>query len=221
MFSIKNLFTIICICFTTIAVSQIDTDKGNNKSNTIKFKAKIKTTEKPEELNPLNTNGFESAYTKKQKELQKKIDQEEKENKEIITPELKRKIQFNKFMEKNTLQIPKIDMDLGSFETKSDKLLLHAFDFGRFDGDRINIIINGKIIHENVLLKSFVETSSIPLKLGFNVVEILAVNEGRLRPNTGAFKVVDTFGEKVLSDIWNLAKGAKVIAHVIRIESNK
>lgn len=223
MFSIKKLFTILCCCLSTIAVSQIDTDKGNNKSNTIKFKAKVKTTEKPEEINPSNTksDGFENAYNKEQKELQKKIKQQEEENKEIITPELQRKIQFNKFIEKNTIQLPKIDKDIGTFETKSKDLILYAFDYGRFDGDRVNIVLNGKTIYNRVLLTSNTRTKyKIPLKIGFNVVEILAVNEGAYRPNTGAFTLIDNFKEKVFSDLWQLVQGAKVIAHVIRIKSD-
>jgi len=222
MLSIKNLLIFICVCFTSIAVSQIDTNREYNKGNTIRFKAAVKTTEKPNELIPSSTIGFEKAYREKQKNLQKKRKQEEKENKEILTPELKRKIQFNKFVEKNTLRLPKINMDIGSFETKSEDLILYAFDFGEFDGDKVSVVVNGKSIYNNILLtKNTRSKYTIPLKIGFNVVEILAINEGKYRPNTGAFTLVDNFNNKVFSDLWQLVQGAKVIAHVIRINPDK
>lgn len=221
MLSMKNPFIFICICFTSIAVSQIDTNRENNKGNTIRFKATVKTTEKPSELIPSSRIGFERAYREKQKSLQKKRTQEEKENKEILTPELKRKIQFNKFIEKNTLQLPKINMDIGSFETKSEYLILYAFDFGKFDGDKVSVVVNGKSIYNNILLtKNTRSKYTIPLKIGFNVVEILAINEGKYRPNTGAFTLVDNGNKKVFSDLWQLVQGAKVIAHVIRAEAD-
>ena len=72
MLSMKKPFIFICVCFTSIAVSQIDTNRENNKGNTIRFKATVKTAEKPSELIPSSRIGFERAYREKQKSLQKK-----------------------------------------------------------------------------------------------------------------------------------------------------
>ena len=58
----------------------------------------------------------------------------------------------------------------------------------------------------------------IPLDIGFNKIEILATSEGQFRPNSGAFTLFDNFKKEVFSDFWMLAKGAKVIAHIIRIK---
>jgi hypothetical protein len=112
-----------------------------------------------------------------------------------------------------------INKDIGSFKTKSANMYLYTFDFGEYDGDKISILSNGKVIHENILLlpRTQMDRIRIPLVNGFNVIEILAIDEGRARPNTGAFNLQDEKGEEVFSDIWWLVKGAKVIAHVIRI----
>jgi hypothetical protein len=215
----KNFFILLCIFSSTLVVAQIDTNKGGTKSNKIKFKAKVTTAEKPEELNPTNTNGFKTAHKDELEELKKKKEEEQLKYKGVITPELNRKIQFNKFVEKHTLQIPMIDKNIGSFKTKSANMILFAFDFGRYDGDRVSVLNNGKVIYENILLlpSSQINKLKIPLVMGFNKVEIIAVNEGRLRPNTGAFNLQDDQRKEVFSDTWQLAKGAKVIGHVIRI----
>ena len=111
-----------------------------------------------------------------------------------------------------------IDKDIGVFRTKSLNINLFAFDFGTIDGDVVTIFKNGKPFKKDIaLLKSGeIDVIVIPLDKGFNKIEILAVNEGRLRPNTGAFTLFDDFKKEVYSDLWNLAKGAKVIAHIIR-----
>lgn len=217
---LKKFFTLLLICFSyNLVVAQIDTNKGGTKSDKIKFKAKVTSAEKPEELNPTNTNGFKIAHKKELEELERKKEEEQLKYKGVITPELNRKIQFNKFIEKNTYQIPMIDKDIGSFKTDSEKMYLYTFDFGQYDGDKISVLNNGKVIRENILLlpRTQINQITIPLVIGFNVIEILAIDEGRLRPNTGAFNLQDEKGEEVFSDTWGLAKGAKVIAHVIRI----
>ena len=54
-----------------------------------------------------------------------------------------------------------------------------------------------------------------------NRLEIIAEEEGSLRPNTGAFKVIDDANRIVIDDLWSLAKGAKVIAIVYREKDSK
>ena len=125
---------------------------------------------------------------------------------------------YKKHMEKNSLQIPMIDKDIGVFKTTSVDINIDCFDYGVIDGDKITILKNDIPIVTNYILKrEFTDkTIKIPLNIGFNKIEILATSEGQLRPNSGAFTLFDNFEKEVFSDFWMLAKGAKVIAHIIR-----
>lgn len=219
----KSKIKLLIFSFFVFLAPQLSAQLDNNSGAKEKVKLKSvtlnssKSVKKPTSLKN-NATGFKDAY-KKEKEKQKKLQAEKAfEKKGIITKVLARKIKFKKFIEKNTIQIPMIDMDIGVFRTKSKKINLFAFDFGKIDGDVITILKNNKPIFENIsLLESGkLDIINIPLDLGFNKIEILAVNEGKLRPNTGAFTLFDDFKEEVFSDTWALAKGAKVIAHIIR-----
>lgn len=173
---------------------------------------------KPSSLELQGNDGFKNAY-KKENEKLKKVQKEKALNtKGILTKELARKIKFQKFIEKNTLQIPMIDKDIGVFRTKSANIYLNAFDFGRIDGDQVTVLKNGKpfIIKFTLFSRQKTKTIVIPLDEGFNLIEILAIDEGNYRPNTGAFTLFDDKHKEVFSDLWALAKGAKVIAHIIR-----
>ncbi|MDY0779953.1 hypothetical protein [Tenacibaculum sp. IB213877] len=200
--------------------AQVDASTGGNSKGPIigVTKQPVKEITKPTSLDFGNNNGFKTA----KKELDQKIKQQQEEeklnNSGIITPEMIAQQKFNKDAEKFGYEIPMIDMDLGSFHTKSKNLNISSYDFGILDGDIISIYKNGNPLIENLNLKNTIQIVSIPLDIGFNKIEIKAIDEGRLRPNTGAFTVFDDFKEVVTSNTWFLAKGAKVIAIVIRDE---
>jgi hypothetical protein len=91
-----------------------------------------------------------------------------------------------------------------------------SFDFGIIDGDIISIYNNGKLIVNRYTLNEKFRVFKIPLIIGFNRIDIVAEDEGELRPNTGHFSVFDDNKQTVISDRWRLAAGAKVTALVIR-----
>ncbi|MDO6674507.1 hypothetical protein Q4517_02975 [Tenacibaculum sp. 1_MG-2023] len=215
-----HLFFILFLCsITTKSFAQLDGSTGGKNKGNSSFgiiTAPAKKIKKPKTLDFNNTNGFKTANSELQKELQKKQAQKDLENKGILTPELLRKITLQKKAEKFNLKIPLIDKDIGSFRTKSKNININAIDFGQVDGDIITVFNNGVPIIKNYYLKHSLKKFKIPLELGFNKIEILAVDEGSLRPNTGAFTIYDDYDEVVISDLWQLARGAKVIALVIR-----
>ena len=170
----------------------------------------------PKTLDFKNNSGFKTAHKKQQKEYQKKQVEKNLETKGVITPQLLRKMTLQKLSEKHSFKIPMIDKDLGTFRTTSKDININAYDFGLLDGDVVSIYINDIIVKENYTLLNYSKTIRIPLEMGFNKVIIKAVDEGKLRPNTGAFTVFDNYGAEVISDMWTLAKGAKVIALIIR-----
>ena len=49
-----------------------------------------------------------------------------------------------------------------------------------------------------------------------NEIEIEALNQGESGPNTAQFAVQDEFGNVIMSDIWNLATGAKASLIVVK-----
>lgn len=223
MMKIIPTLVIVFLCSITSNVfAQMDGSIGGKKKGNSVFgiiTAPAKEVKKPKALDFDNNNGFKTAHKEQQKELQKKQAQKDLENKGIITPELLRKITLQKNIEKSSFRFPLIDKDLGVFRTKSKNLNIFAFDYGYYiDGDVISIYVNGDLVVENYTLGLKLKKFTIPLEIGFNKIEIVATHEGKYSPNTGSFTFLDDFDAKVSSDNWALAKGAKVIAMVIREE---
>jgi hypothetical protein len=214
----KKLFTFLCICCSTVVLAQIDTNKGSSKSDKIKFKAKVTTAKRPEELNPTNTNGFETAYNEEQKKLQKKIDEEKLRNKGILNEAKRQEEKLNKkFKQLNTqFLFPRVDQDLGSFRSNSNSINIICRDFQYPDGDRVTILVNDKPYILNITLLENYQKFSIPLNIGANKIAFKALNQGTSGPNTAGFKVFDEKGKLLSSNEWNLATGAKATLLVIK-----
>jgi hypothetical protein len=215
----KKLFTLSIICFSfNVVIAQIDTNKGGTKNDKIKFKAKVTTAKRPEELNPTNTNGFETAYNEEQKKLQKKIDEEKLRNKGILNEAKRQEEKLNKkFKQLNTqFLFPRVDQDLGSFRSNSNSINIICRDFQYPDGDRVTILVNDKPYILNITLLENYQKFSIPLNIGANKIAFKALNQGTSGPNTAGFKVFDEKGKLLSSNEWNLATGAKATLLVIK-----
>ena len=105
--------------------------------------------------------------------------------------------------------IPKIDQDLGSFRTDSKSVNIICRDYQYPDGDRVTIFVNDIPVVYNISLEERWQKFNIPLEVGINKIEILALNQGTSGPNTAAFKVFNDAGMLISSSEWNLATGAK------------
>lgn len=110
----------------------------------------------------------------------------------------------------------KNDMDLGEFKTSSGKITIACRDHMMFDGDRVQILLNGEILAENVLLETQFKTFTISLKEGFNKIEFVALNQGSAGPNTAELKVFDEDGNLMIFNVWNLLTGVKAHAMLIK-----
>ncbi|CAA0186272.1 conserved exported hypothetical protein [Tenacibaculum maritimum] len=211
---------LLMMSFTKLhCFAQLDNSFGGNKNNGNSLgtiSAPVTTIKKPTSLDFNNNNGFKTAH-KKQQQKERNIALEKAiETKGIFTPKMLAKQRYLKNMEGFRSEIPMIDKDLGSFNTKSKNIHISGADFGQIDGDVISIYRNGVKLFSNYTLGRNTKIFTIPLEIGFNKIEILAIDEGKLRPNTGAFTIYDDYKNVFLSDLWSLAKGAKVIAHIIR-----
>lgn len=206
-------------CFSA-GYSQLDKSNGKNaKGRTIgiiEAPTKVKEVKRPKSLEFGNDNGFKTANKELEKKRARKKREKQIENAGIITPEMMAKQAFKKNVEGNRINFPMIDMDLGSFHTKSEFVYITSYDFGRFDGDKVSISCNGKRVHNNYLLTPKLKTIKIPLTVGINKVEVTALNEGKLSPNTGYFAFFDDQKQLIKEGQWMLAEGAKVIAIVVR-----
>lgn len=215
----RHFLLILTCCLSSVTFAQLDGSLGGDKegSSTLgKISAPATEVKKPKSLDFKNNDGFKKAYGKQQKEYKKKLAEKKLENKGIITPALRRKMTLQKKAEQYNIGIPMIDKELGSFKTKSNNLKIRAFDFGTVDGDVISVYKNGTLVIDGYKLSGNARVLTVPLDLGFNQIEIVAVNEGYYRPNTGSFTLFDDNDDVVISDMWNLAKGAKVKAMVIK-----
>lgn len=94
----------------------------------------------------------------------------------------------------------------GDFKTDSESIRVSVRDPQAIDGDYVKITQDGKVIYERIFLDSSFKTLEIPLHLGFNRIEFIAVNEGQSYPNTGAFLIIDK-DQTIYQEEWNLSTG--------------
>lgn len=107
------------------------------------------------------------------------------------------------------------DMSLGEFVTSSDQMTFICRDHMMFDGDRVQVKVNGKVVVPNLLLENAYKEVTIPLEIGFNKIEFIALNQGEAGPNTAELKIID--GEKVISrNVWNLLTGVKASTVIVK-----
>lgn len=104
----------------------------------------------------------------------------------------------------------------GDFRSKSKFIKVMCRDHEAVDGDRVRIILNDQVVENSIFLSESFKVFFIELQPGFNNLEFLALNQGESGPNTAQFVVVDEFGTVILSDIWNLATGAKASLIVVK-----
>jgi hypothetical protein len=112
----------------------------------------------------------------------------------------------------------KSDTFLGEIRTGEKLLRLICRDHQFEDGDMVRIWQDDIILVDKIYLRNVYQGVSIPLKDGFNKIEIEALNQGTSGPNTAEFKVMDSKGKVVQQNIWNLAAGVKATLIILKNE---
>lgn len=110
----------------------------------------------------------------------------------------------------------KNDMDFGIINSNANSIGFMFRDHMAFDGDRVNILLNGEIIAENVLLRPGFTTVNVPMEIGFNKVEFVALNQGQSGPNTAQLRITDDTGNVLANKVWNLLTGVKASVVVVK-----
>jgi hypothetical protein len=82
----------------------------------------------------------------------------------------------------------------------------------------VRVFVNDEIFIPSLLLTSGYKSFDVPLSIGFNKIEFLALNQGESGPNTAEFQVYDDNGVLVSSKKWNLLTGVKAIIVVAKEE---
>ncbi len=101
------------------------------------------------------------------------------------------------------------DSFLGNIETRSNYVMIKCRDHEYVDGDRIRLMLNGSVIHPNIILNSSYYSVDIDLEDGYNNIDFIALNEGRSSPNTAQLVVLDQFGNEISNKSWLLSTGYK------------
>ena len=105
---------------------------------------------------------------------------------------------------------------LGRIEVETETVRIECRDFASVDGDRIRVYINGKLHRSNVLLDGHYFILEIPLELGYNKVDIQAMNQGLAGPNTAQFVVYDGNNNLISMKKWSLLTGQAATISVMR-----
>jgi len=101
------------------------------------------------------------------------------------------------------------DFFLGNIETRSNYVMIKCRDHEYVDGDRIRLMLNGSVIHPNIILNSGYYSVDIDLEDGYNNIDFVALNEGQSSPNTAQLVVLDQFGNEISNKSWLLSTGYK------------
>ena len=75
--------------------------------------------------------------------------------------------------------------------------MIKCRDHEYVDGDRIRLMLNGSVIHPNIILNSSYYSVDIDLEDGYNNIDFVALNEGQSSPNTAQLVVLDQFGNEI------------------------
>lgn len=135
---------------------------------------------------------------------------------DFINPGAVYQDKLNKMGDGEVSQAFRKNQNLGDFKTKSIFLKILCRDNQFVDGDRVRIYINDLIIQEDVLLEADFKEFEMTLKMGFNKIDIEALNQGTSGPNTAEFQVYDDKGKQISANQWNLSTGFKATIIVVR-----
>ena len=115
----------------------------------------------------------EKKLKKKIKKIQKKINEVSKDT--------------------NLLQQTRVlkDGDDFTINWKKNNIILFVWDANQQDGDKIHLKINNDFILHDFATKNKKKKIKYKLKKGTNIIEIIAINEGKSPPNTSRIELID------------------------------
>lgn len=186
---------------TKIEIKSLDTNNIDDNSFSLnKFSPKGLTSKPPKQYfsYEINSDGNNNNNNND-------IDLSKKSN--LVKPTWKVRQDFSEGNNKNSDS--NRDFFLGNIETRSNYVMIKCRDHEYVDGDRIRLMLNGSVIHPNIILSSAYYTVDIDLEDGYNNIDFIALNEGQSSPNTAQLVVLDQFGNEISNKSWLLSTGYK------------
>ena len=184
---------------TKIEIKSLDTNNIDDNSFSLnKFSPKGLTSKPPKQYfsYEINSDGNNNNND---------IDLSKKSN--LVKPTWKVRQDFSEGNNKNSDS--NRDFFLGNIETRSNYVMIKCRDHEYVDGDRIRLMLNGSVIHPNIILSSAYYTVDIDLEDGYNNIDFIALNEGQSSPNTAQLVVLDQFGNEISNKSWLISTGYK------------
>ena len=126
--------------------------------------------------------------------------------KEIPLPKYQTDLKMEKEQDLSALRG---DKSYGEFNSTADGVGIFCRDYADVDGDIVDIYLNDELVISNVYLRGDFQRLHIPLKIGFNKIEIKALNQGLYGPNTAEFRVIDDQNQTLINQTWALLTGYK------------
>lgn len=210
----KNYFFILIFSFSAlVSFAQKDTSKVkliDDDKKIISNSFPIKAVNTDKKIIPTNKIEIDNSPNISKEAISNTVQKKEAEPlKQFVLEEPKREkdILVKKYWMGNDVTDKKImsTVSLGNVNTKSKQIRIEFRDFGLIDGDRIRIYLNENIIKQNVVLNGNFFFVNLNLEPGFNRIDIQALNEGSVGPNTAAINVYDNNGNLIASNQWNLS----------------
>jgi hypothetical protein len=211
---LKNYFFILIFSFSAlVSFAQKDTSKVkliDDDKKIISNSFPIKAVNTDKKIIPTNKIEIDNSPNISKEAISNTVQKKEAEPlKQFVLEEPKREkdILVKKYWMGNDVTDKKImsTVSLGNVNTKSKQIRIEFRDFGLIDGDRIRIYLNENIIKQNVVLNGNFFFVNLNLEPGFNRIDIQALNEGSVGPNTAAINVYDNNGNLIASNQWNLS----------------
>src|SRR5690625_6458138 len=100
--------------------------------------------------------------------------------------------------------------------TEANRLHVLYRDHQVVDGDRIRVLVNDEVVIYETMLEGHFKGLHLPLEVGVNKVDFVALNQGDSEPNTAELHVYDDDGNLVSSNEWNLLTGFKATVDIDR-----
>tara|TARA_R110000796_G_scaffold71409_2_gene161978 strand:+ start:32702 stop:34240 length:1539 start_codon:yes stop_codon:yes gene_type:complete len=108
------------------------------------------------------------------------------------------------------------DQYLGHKTVTTKYIRVRCRDHGDIDGDRVEILHNGKVIESNYTLSASFSTFNVELTEGINRISFRALNQGSLGNNTAQFRIEDQNSTLLYNNEWNITTGYKGTLLIIK-----
>ena len=218
------LLLLHCFCFVTLT-AQIETRSGNGLLMPTESSGDRNTTNsglsvpKGDAGYSKSSNGFSIKSRFDENVLSTKVDRTGTlKNADLNTYTTNDKPKAFTGKDEGNVDISKFQKDqyFGEFMTKSKYVILRYRDHGMVDGDIIGLYKEDVEIRDQIYLNGTFKEEKIFLGSGFNRIDVKAMNNGQMAPNTGHFIFIDDRGKVIFDQQWQLAAGFKATFLMIK-----